>query len=103
MSDNSLEPITIAIGDQTFRVRVTPEERDRFVRIAQAANQAVKDVLDSGVNGGPRALAMTIFQLSLELEETREALNAARAMRDERLRRLISRIDEAINPHSGVL
>jgi hypothetical protein len=51
MSEQTRETITIAIGDQVFRVRIAPEEKERYARIAQAANLALQDVLDSGVIG----------------------------------------------------
>lgn len=106
MTDEQMEPITIGIGDQTFRVRVAPEERERFQHIAQLANHALTDVLNSGVVGGPRALAMTIFQLSMELEDARDRLRAAREHFEEceeRLRQINDRIEEVFDPHSGVL
>lgn len=97
MSEENQEPITISVGDQNFRVRAAPDERERLLHVAQVANHALSDVLNSGVVGGPRALAMALFQLAVELEDTRDALRAARAARDERLKQLITRIDDALD------
>jgi hypothetical protein len=44
---------------------------------------------------------MTVFQLAVELEDVRESLRAARASRDERLKQIISRIDDALDTHAG--
>ena len=97
MNAEQQEPMSITVGDQTFRVRVAPEERERFVRIARSANLALQDILDGGVVGGPRALAMAVFQLAVELEDTREALRASRAAVDDRLRGIVNRIDDALD------
>lgn len=94
------EPMSITVGDQTFRIRVAPEDRDRFHRISVVANNALQDVLKSGVVGGPRALAMAVFQLASELEDVRESLRASRASRDERLKQIINRIDDALDTHA---
>jgi cell division protein ZapA (FtsZ GTPase activity inhibitor) len=102
MSEEIREPVSITIGDQTFRVRIAPGERERFARGARLANATLQEILDDGVVGGPRALAMTLFQLALELEDTRDALRAVRSQRDERLRRLINRLGEALDAHLGI-
>lgn len=101
MSEETYEPITIAVGDQSFRVRATPEERERLLRVAKVADHVLHDVLDSGVVGGARAFAMALFQLAVELEDTRDALRAARAARDERLKQIINRIDDALDTQVG--
>lgn len=96
MSDEARQPLAITVGDQTFRIRVRPEEQERYARIARTADHALQDVLDSGVVGGARALAMTVFQLSVELEDAHEALRAVQRNR-ARLDQLIERIDGALH------
>lgn len=100
MSEENMESIAITLGDQTFRVRIVPEERERFVRIAQNANATLREVLENGGISGPRALAMALFQLAVELDDAREALRAARVSRDERLRQIINRIDDALDSNT---
>lgn len=86
--------LEILIGEQTFRIRVPQHEEARWRRIEQRANTAVRQILESGVVGGPRALAMATFQLATELDEAHEALGHTESGR-ERLTELIRRIDAA--------
>lgn len=95
MHEEAKQPLTVTVGDQSFRVRVTAGERERFERIAQAADRALQDVLAGGVVGGPRAFAMALFQACAELDDARQALADLRQNR-ERLSELIQRIDGAM-------
>lgn len=92
--ENTIESVSITVGDQTFRVRVSPEEVERFKRGEAVANRAVNDVLTSGVVGGVRAYAMACYQLAMELEELRDVMRYSEESRN-RLGRLIERIDRA--------
>ena len=100
-NEETQESISIGIGDQSFRVRVAPRDRDRFLRVAETVNRGLQDVLNSGVLSTPRALAMTLFQYAVELEDAREALRSASSSRDERLKQIIDRIDDALDTHTG--
>jgi hypothetical protein len=99
MSEEAKLPLAITVGDQTFRIRINPGEQVRYERIAQTASHALQDILDSGMVGGPRAWAMTIFQLSVELDDAREALRTVQR-NCERLDSLIQRIDGALQTDS---
>ncbi|MCL5271411.1 MAG: cell division protein ZapA [bacterium] len=94
MGEIPKEPLLIEIGDQSFRVRVAPEERQRYLEIAKSVDATLRDILNGGVIGGPRALAMAAFQIAVELAEARAALRRTDQSRD-RLGRLIDRIDTA--------
>jgi hypothetical protein len=87
--------LALAVGDQSFRVRVLPEEVKRFEEAARIANEAIERVKHDGpADSGPRILAMALFQLALDLEEARLVVGDDPAGR-ERLRQLIDRIDQA--------
>ena len=92
--------LEILIGEQTFRIRVPQAEEARWRRVEQLANGAVKQILESGVVGGPRALAMATFQLATELDDAQRALGQTESGR-ERLAELIRRIDAATGGPEG--
>ncbi len=94
MSEQEKEPLQIDIGEQSFRIRILSTERERYARISQRVNQTLQDILNGGVVGGPRALAMAAFQLGVELEEAQETLRKSEQGRS-RLDELINRIDQA--------
>ena len=86
--------LEIVIGEQIFRIRVPHTEEARWRRVEQRANGAVRQILESGVVGGPRALAMATFQLATELDDAERELGQTQSGR-ERLNELIRRIDAA--------
>lgn len=86
--------MVVTIGEQTFRIRVTPAEQERYARIAAHANDVLEGLRRNGTLGGARALAMALFQVAAELDDARARLTATSADR-ERLSRLIERIDQA--------
>jgi hypothetical protein len=88
------QTMTITVGDQSFRVRVTPDLQTRYERSAKIANEAIEQARAGGALGGPRTLAMALFQLAVELDEARQTGGSNEAGR-ERLRQLIDRIDQA--------
>jgi hypothetical protein len=91
--------LTINLGDQTFRIRVAPEDQERYLRVAHLADQAVRDVLEGGVVGGARGLAMALFQMAVELDDAHAALREVR-QNQHRLNDLIHRIDHALSAES---
>ena len=97
MSDEAQQSLTITLGDQTFRIRAGAEETARYERIARLANGVLQEVLAGGVIGGPRALAMALFQLAVDLDDAREAARRLQSNR-QRLNELIERIDGAMGP-----
>ena len=94
MSDQTTISLEITVGEQTFRIRVPEAEREHWRRIEAHTNRTLKQILDSGVVGGARALAMTAFQLATESEENRQNMGQSDYGRDQ-LAKLIRRIDEA--------
>ena len=91
------QSMSIVIGEQTFRVKVSPEERERYAQAAATAGQVYRAVAGGVGLEGPRALAMALFQLAVELGEAQTELKRAQATRD-RLSRLIERIDRVTDP-----
>jgi hypothetical protein len=100
MEEDNRQSVPITVGDQTFRIRVRPDEVERYQRVAASANQALEGVVAAGALRGPKALTMALFQLACELDETRERSTFNDASR-HRLQQLIDRIDEATG-ESGV-
>lgn len=94
MTEAQRDPLDIQIGDQIFRIRATPAERERFLRIAKRVNDVLGDIQNNGVVAGPRSLAMAAFQLAVDLEDRQEALQRSEQNRS-RLLELIRRIDRA--------
>jgi hypothetical protein len=64
MGDEPVISLTITIAEQSFRIRVPQDEEERWRRIEARSNAAVAQVLQSGVVGGPRALAMAVSPVS---------------------------------------
>ena len=93
MNGDDMRSISIAIGDQTFRIRAAPDEAAQYQQIAQATNKIYQEILNSGVALGGRALAMLAFQLAVELDIARRDLLSTSEVR-ERLSDLIRRIDQ---------
>lgn len=94
MTEAQRDPLDIHIGDQTFRIRVAAAERERYQRISKRVNDTLDEIRQSGMVGGPRALAMAAFQVAVDLEERQEALQRSEQNRS-RLLELIRRIDQA--------
>jgi len=99
MSDEAQQSLTITLGDQTFRIRAAASEVARYERVARLANGVLREVLGNGVVGGPRAFAMALFQLAVELDDAREEARRLQSNR-QRLSDLIERIDGAISPNA---
>ncbi len=93
MSEESTSSLQITVGDQTFRVRVRPNEETFYREVADYTNEAFEHVRSQAVSGGGRVWAMTAFQIASELLDTQRG----GGMNDddrERIKRLIQRIEE---------
>lgn len=97
MSEEShKESLAVTVGEFSFRVRVEPDQVDRFERIARAANATLEQVQSgAGALSGPRAMAMALFQLSVELDEMRRHSEVLREQ-GKRIDSLIEKIDRAV-------
>ena len=91
---NETQSITLMVAGQELRMRVAPGQRERFERITRQINQKVDEIRGRGVVGGPRLLAMVLFEMGLDLDESQTDLRQSRESR-ERLGELIRRIDKA--------
>lgn len=101
-AEEELRPLTITLGEQVFRIRVGPRDEVRYRRAAQQADTVLKDILEGGVVGGARALAMTAFELAAELEDARAQLRQSREDR-ARVDEDRARVDRLIHRLEGVL
>lgn len=94
MSEGSTISIPLQVGNQSFRVRIPPEEKEFYEQIARFTQETFDEVSGHSVSGGPQVWAMTAFQIASELLECREELGETRADK-ARIERLIQRIEES--------
>lgn len=98
MSERAIISHKITLGSQSFNIRIQPEEREYYDRIARFTEQFYEDIYGQGVVGGaPQVWAMTAFQIAIELFETRQEAGLADGDRQVRLQKLLERIESAIN------
>lgn len=93
MTDDATKSLQITVGDQTFRVRVRPDEEEFYRDVANYTNEAFEHVHSQAVEGGGKVWAMTAFQIASELLD----IQRGGGMKDddrERIKRLIQRIEE---------
>lgn len=97
MNEQEAQTLTIAIGDQQFRIRVGADETDKVELYKQAearAQRAYKALTDSGALGGPKTMVMAMFQIAVELEQLRVQLEEHGSAGRERISQLIEKIDK---------
>ncbi len=100
MNQNDTKSMTVNVGGQSLRIRVTPEEEAQYQRAADVANRVYEEIVRNGVGLGPRAMAMATFQLAVELDEARRDLEGTATTR-QLLGGLIQRIDERVTAQLG--
>ena len=99
MSDEQMA-YEVLVGDQSFRVRIRPEEEARYNKIARFTDAMFKDVAGKAMTGGSRVWAMTAFQIACDLfeaeQQLRESSDAIEQTdeADQRIERLIRRIED---------
>lgn len=94
--DDSTISMNIKVGDQSFRIRVRPDEKALYEEIARLTDATFKDISEHALTGGSKAWAMTAFQIATDLVEAQHAGNGGSpAPRDDaRIKQLIRRIEE---------
>lgn len=99
MSEDRTISHRVVIADQAFRVRIHPDEIEYYDRIARHAEASVREL--RGQQGGAssmasQAWAMAVFQIAIELFETRAELQMFQESKDrlERLNERLARVLE---------
>ncbi len=95
MAEKSTISQKISIGDQSFSIRIHPDEKSYYDRIAKYVETAHADVRKHGVVGGPQVWAMTAFQIAIELFDTRTEAGGF-VDEQERVKKMIRRIEAAM-------
>lgn len=84
---------SVIVGDQTFRIRIPADQRARYDEIARLTEETFKTISSQALAGGARVWAMTAYQLATELLEARESSRTGAPDEDERIERMIRRIE----------
>lgn len=85
------ELITFVIMGQEFRLRATPEEEKRMLRVAQAMDQRIRDHREQGAISELRAVLMAVFETGYELDEVTE-----RATKSDRAEKTLAWTERSI-------
>ena len=93
MADRETVSYKITIGDQTFRIRISPEEKDLYDRVARFTEASFKETSRQSVSGGAQVWAMTAFQIACELMDLQDEARPADDEKD-RIQKMIQRIEE---------
>ncbi len=97
MTDFSNISHKVTIADQSFNIRVLPEDQGYYDRIAKFVEGVHRDIREQGFVGSANQVwAMTAFQIALEFSESREAEAESDAERKERVARMLKRIESAM-------
>ena len=83
----------VIVGEQTFKIRIHPEERAFYDRVSDFTEQTFREIIAEGVTGGPEAWAMTAFQIACDLIESRGNQKTTPESQ-ARIERLIRRIED---------
>ena len=95
MADVKTVSVKINLGDQTFHVRVEPEEKDHYERVASFTDSSFRAVCSEVMTSGAQAWAMTAFQLASDLlTDSEDKGHAVGAIDNARIKRLLRRIEE---------
>ena len=84
----------IDIGEQSFRIRVHPDEREFYDRVAAFTDRTFREIRDEGMTASSGAWAMAAFQIACDLFDTRANGAPSTPESQARIDRLIRRIEE---------
>ena len=90
-------PVTIKVLDKEYTVACPPEEKEGLLRAAQALNQRMRQVRDSGkVMGAERMAVMTALNVIHEYSREREEQERRLSETDAAIRALESKLADAV-------
>ncbi|MBI2391797.1 MAG: cell division protein ZapA [Deltaproteobacteria bacterium] len=88
-------PVSLNVGGQQYRVVASvPEETLR--RLASVVDDRIRAIVPKGKAVTPNAILLAAIALANEVEEERGKREAVEARSRDLLRRLLTRIDEAL-------
>jgi cell division protein ZapA len=71
--NRNLQPLSLTIMGKEYKIACEPEERNNLIRSAQAIDEQMRKIRDSGKIVGPDRIAvMTALNLAHELRSTKE-------------------------------
>jgi cell division protein ZapA len=94
-------PVTVTILDKDYLISCSDEERDQLHTAAAFLNQKMKEMKSAGkVVGTERIAVMAALNIAHELLACRQHSNETSTSIDSTVRRLQSKIDEALTQRS---
>jgi cell division protein ZapA len=94
-------PVTVTILDKEYLVSCSEDERDQLHTAAAFLNQKMKEVKSGGkIVGTERVAVMAALNIAHELLACRQVSNETSSSLDNTIRRLHSKIDEALTQRS---
>jgi cell division protein ZapA len=96
MSD-AVRPITVTIMDKEYLISCSEDEREQLHSAAELINQKMQELKRGGkIIGTERIAVMTALNIAHELQACREQTQNFSVSVDSTIRRLQSKIDEAL-------
>lgn len=92
---SSSSPISVRVAGRTYRVHSSASKAD-LERYAACVDERLSR-LPAAQREDPKSLVLVALGLAHELEVSHQELESARASTEQRLRRLLTRIDEALD------
>lgn len=97
----SERPVTVTILDKEYLISCSEEERDQLHTAAAFLNQKMKEVKSGGkIVGTERIAVMAALNIAHELLACRQQSNETSNSLDSTIKRLHSKIDEALTQRS---
>jgi cell division protein ZapA len=88
-------PVTLNVGGQQYRVVASVPE-DSLRRLAAVVDERIRAIVPRGKAVTPNAILLAAIALANEVEEERDKRDAIEKRSRDVLRRLLARIDEAL-------
>lgn len=88
-------PVTLNVGGQQYRVVASVPE-DSLRRLAAVVDERIRAIVPRGKPVTPNAILLAAIALANEVEEERDKRAAIEKRSRDVLRRLLARIDEAL-------
>lgn len=88
-------PVTLNVGGQQYRVVASVPE-DSLRRLAAVVDERIRAIVPRGKAVTPNAILLAAIALANEVEEEREKREGIEKRSRDVLRRLLARIDEAL-------
>lgn len=97
----AVTPVEVHVAGHTYRVQSSASE-DELRRLADAVDQRVRMLTAPGRQISPNALVLVAMELVHELEEERAARQGLEARSKEALKKLLERIDAALEADAAL-